>query len=116
MLQLTNDQTRLIQEIAGILKAIGGNVPQDIGGRETTFDYQFFVLLRTARERFEKTGGFVPRITEYPDGSKAEFLMEADGIGIKYTIPDDTCIILHIGENGVTVNDTPVALESINNG
>jgi hypothetical protein len=110
MLQLTNDQTRLIQEIAGILKAIGGNVPQNIGGRETTFDYQFFVLLRAARERFEKTGGFVPRITEYPNGGKAEFLMDTDGIGIKFTMPDSSYTILHIGEDGVTVNDTPIVL------
>jgi hypothetical protein len=29
MLQLTNDQVKFIEEIAGILRAIGGNVPLD---------------------------------------------------------------------------------------
>jgi hypothetical protein len=110
MLQLTNDQTRLIQEIAGILKAIGGNVPRGIGGRETTFEYQFFTLLRAAREHFEETGGFVPKVTSYPDGSKAEFIIRDDGIGIKFTTADNDYTMLHIGEDGVTVNDIPVSL------
>jgi hypothetical protein len=111
MLQLTNDQVKFIEEIAGILKAIGGNIPQDIGGRETTFEYQFFTLLRTARERFEETGGFVPKVTSYPDGSRAEFIIGDDGIGIKFTMPNSNYTMLHIGEDGVTVNDVPVVLD-----
>jgi hypothetical protein len=111
MLQLTNDQVKFIEEIAGILKAIGGNVPQDISGRETTFEYQFFTLLRAARERFEETGGFVPRVTKYPDGSEAEFIMGADGIGVKFTAADLNYTLLHVGEDGVTVNGIPVVLD-----
>jgi hypothetical protein len=110
MLQLANDQVKFIEEIAGILKAIGGNIPQDIGGRETTFDCQFFALLRAARKRFEETGGFVPKITNYPDGSKAEFIIGDDGIGLKFTLADNNYTIIHVGESGVTVNDVPIAL------
>ena len=110
MLQLTNDQARFIREIAGISKAIGGDVPNDTGERETTFENQFFNILKAIREGIEKAGGFVPRVTKYPDGSKAEFLMDANGAGIKFTMPDDTYTVLHVGENGVTVNDTPVVL------
>jgi hypothetical protein len=110
MLQLTRDQARFIQEMAGISKAIGGDVPSDIGGREITFETQFFNILKTIRGGIEKAGGFVPRLTEYPDGSKAEFIIETNGVGIKFTMPDDAYTILHIGENGVTVNDLPIAL------
>jgi hypothetical protein len=112
MLQLTNHQARFIREIAGISKAIGGDVPNDTGEREITFENQIFNILKTIREGIEKAGGFVPKVTKYPDGSKAEFFMDVSGIGIKYTMPNDTYTILHIGENGVTVNDTPIALES----
>jgi hypothetical protein len=53
----------------------------------------------------------VPRITEYPNGSKAEFILGDDGIGIKFTLPDDSDTVLHIGEGGVTVNGIPVVLD-----
>jgi hypothetical protein len=110
MLQLTKDQARFIQEMAGISRAIGGDVPNDTGGREITFETQFFNILKAIREGIEKAGGFVPKVTNYPDGSKAEFLTEANGVGIKFTMPDDTYTVLYVGENGVTVNDVPIAL------
>jgi hypothetical protein len=110
MFNLTNDQIKFIGEFSGILKAMGGSVPPDSGERETTFEYQFFGLLKAVRERVEETGGFIPRVTTYPDGSKAEFVMEAEGPGIKFTPPDGEYTLLRVGEGGVTVNGIPVAL------
>jgi hypothetical protein len=109
MLQLVNDQVKFIREFSAILKALGG-YSQNIGEQETTFENQFFTVLKAIRERFEETGGFVPRITEYPNGSKAEFILGDDGIGIKFTTPGSDYTIMHVGEDGVTVNDVPIVL------
>jgi hypothetical protein len=52
--------------------------------------------LEAIKEQFGKSqGGYVPKTVTYPDGSKMEFLIEADGPGIKFTMPDGSYLDIY---------------------
>ena len=57
MLQLIDDQIKLIKKIGGILESIDGEIPRETGSRDTTIDSQLFGLLDLIKERLGKSRG-----------------------------------------------------------